>query len=129
MNSNQLINNSYSIEQMTDVFKNSTKTTPAKLQSNTKSFLEVLDSLKSDELVFSKHANERLQSRNIDLSKNQLERLTAGTRRAGEKGIKESLVMVDNLAFIVNVRNNTVITAVNDNEDKIFTNIDGAVIA
>ena len=52
-----------------------------------------------------------------------------GTRRAEEKGIKESLVMVDNLAFIVNVRNNTVITAVNEKEDKVFTNIDGAVIA
>jgi hypothetical protein len=36
--------------------------------------------------------------------------------------------MVDNLAFIVNVKNNTVITAVKDGEDKVFTNIDGAVI-
>ena len=68
-------------------------------------------------------------SRNIDLSEVQLERLQNGTRRAEEKGIKESLVMVDNLAFIVNVRNNTVITAVNEKEDKVFTNIDGAVIA
>jgi len=38
------------------------------------------------------------------------------------------LVMVDDLAFIVNVKNNTVITAVNDMTDSIFTNIDGAVI-
>ena len=63
------------------------------------------------------------------LPDSQLERLQNGTRRAEEKGIKESLVMVDNLAFIVNVRNNTVITAVNEKEDKVFTNIDGAVIA
>lgn len=129
MNSNQLKTNNYSIEQMTELVKNSQKTTAAKLQGNSKSFLEILDSVKSEQLVFSKHANERLQSRNIDLSEEQLERLQTGTRRAGEKGIKESLVMVDNLAFIVNVRNNTVITAVNDNEDKVFTNIDGAVIA
>jgi flagellar operon protein len=82
----------------------------------------------TSELKFSKHANERLASRNIDLTDNQLERLEMGAKRAGEKGINESLVMVDNLAFIVNVKNNTVITAVNDGEDKIFTNIDGAVI-
>ena len=80
------------------------------------------------ELKFSKHANERLASRNIDLTDNQLERLEIGAKKAGEKGINESLVMVDNLAFIINVKNNTVITAVNDGEDKVFTNIDGAVI-
>lgn len=79
-------------------------------------------------LKFSKHANERLISRNIDLSKEQLTRLENGTNRAREKGIKESLIMVDNLAFIVNVKNNTVITAVDETEGNIFTNIDGAVI-
>ncbi len=131
MNPNQLINNNFSsIEQINDLMRNNKQTanTP-KLETGSKSFSEVLDSVRKSELVFSKHANERLQSRNIDLSKDQLERLQTGTKRAGEKGIKESLVMVDNLAFIVNIRNNTVITAVNDNEDKIFTNIDGAVIA
>ena len=81
------------------------------------------------ELKFSKHANERLAKRNIDLSKEQVARLENGTNKAREKGIKESLVMVDNLAFIVNVKNNTVITAVNDTEDAVFTNIDGAVIS
>lgn len=128
----QLINGGYSsIEQMTELVRNNGS---AKIQNQnrvpaTKSFREVLDSVKSNELVFSKHANERLLSRKIDLSDSQLERLQNGTRRAEEKGIKESLVVVDNLAFIVNVRNNTVITAVNEKDDKIFTNIDGAVIA
>lgn len=134
----QLINGGYSsIEQMTELVRNNR---PAKVQNQNqvsgaksfrevKSFSQVLDSVKNNELVFSKHANERLLSRNIDLSDSQLERLQNGTRRAEEKGIKESLVVVDNLAFIVNVRNNTVITAVNEKDDKIFTNIDGAVIA
>ena len=79
-------------------------------------------------LKFSKHANERLASRNIDLTKEQLKRLETGAKKASEKGINESLVLVDNLAFIVNIKNNTVITAVNDGEDKVFTNIDGAVV-
>lgn len=131
MNPNQLINNNFSsIEQINDLMRNNKQTAnTVKLETGSKSFSEVLDSVRKSELVFSKHANERLQSRNIDLSQDQLERLQTGTKRAGEKGIKESLVMVDNLAFIVNIRNNTVVTAVNDNEDKIFTNIDGAVIA
>ncbi len=82
----------------------------------------------ASELKFSKHANERLASRHIDLTDDQYRRLETGAKRAYEKGIKESLVMVDNLAFIVNIKNNTVITAVNEGEEKIFTNIDGAVI-
>ena len=128
----QLINGGYSsIEQMTELVRQGSSN---KLQSQnritgSKSFHEILDSVRSNELVFSKHANERLLSRNIDLSDSQLQRLQNGTRRAEEKGIRESLVVVDNLAFIVNVRNNTVITAVNEKDDKIFTNIDGAVIA
>lgn len=80
------------------------------------------------ELKFSKHANERLLSRKIDLSESQLERLEMGAKKASEKGINESLVMVDDLAFIVNIKSSTVVTAVNDSEDKVFTNIDGAVI-
>jgi len=84
---------------------------------------------KSAFLRFSKHANERLLSRNIDLTNEQVERLNAGARMAGEKGIRESLIMVDDLAFIVSVRNNMVITAVGDEDDRIFTNIDGAVIS
>ena len=82
------------------------------------------------EIRFSKHASNRLADRNLTLSDNQLSRLTEGLRRAGEKGIKESLVMVDQLAFIVNVPSNTVITAMDQTQarENVFTNIDGAVI-
>lgn len=84
---------------------------------------------KYSELRFSKHAKERLADRKIALSAEQIQRLEQGTNKAREKGIQESLVMVDDLAFIVNIRNNTVITAVNDTKDSVFTNIDGAVIS
>ena len=82
------------------------------------------------EIRFSKHASNRLADRNLILSDNQLSRLTEGLRKAGEKGIKESLVMVDQLAFIVNVPSNTVITAMDQPQarENVFTNIDGAVI-
>lgn len=122
-----------SIEQMTgQLLKNKSVNTNQLSKENSLSFSEVLkstqDSVETGFLKFSKHANERLASRNIDLSETQLERLESGAKKAQEKGINESLVMVDNIAFIVNVKNNTVVTAVNDSDDKIFTNIDGAVI-
>lgn len=84
----------------------------------------------STELRFSKHAANRLADRKLTLSDDQLNRLTEGAKKAGEKGIKESLVMVDQLAFIVNVPNNTVITAMDQTQanENVFTNIDGAVI-
>lgn len=123
-------NNYSSIEQMSGNFINTKRTGITKALDKKLSFQEVLEAKQSTdtELKFSKHANERLLSRNIDLSEQQLERLTLGTKKAWEKGINESLVMIDDIAFIVNIKNNTVITAVNDGDDKIFTNIDGAVI-
>ena len=68
--------------------------------------------------------------RNIEMTDEQLERLNEGAVKAGQKGINESLVIVDQLAFIVNVPNNTVITAMDQTEtdENVFTNIDGAVI-
>ena len=122
----------YSIEQMRGQFLN----TGAAAEQNKsvgkgQSFAEILEQKKlaeKGELKFSKHASERLNSRNIDLSEAQKERLSQAVQAAEAKGIKESLVMMDNLAFIVNVKNNTVITAVAGGEEKIFSNIDGAVV-
>ncbi|MCR5331687.1 MAG: flagellar protein [Lachnospiraceae bacterium] len=127
-----IINTFPSIQQMTDKIgrQNETKNQEA-FRIQGRSFEEILNSRVSEDagLKFSKHANMRMQSRSIDLSDDQRERLESGAMRAGAKGIRESLVMVDDLAFIVNTSNKTVITAIGEGEDKIFTNIDGAVIA
>ena len=82
------------------------------------------------EVKFSKHAVNRLVDRNIELTSEQVERLNLGAAKAGAKGINESLVIVDSLAFIVNVPNHTVITAMDraETDENVFTNIDGAVI-
>lgn len=127
----RLQKNYTSIETMRGrLLQNSPKTDDSKTPEL--SFQDILSSKKEqavDNLKFSKHANERLATRNINLSAEQIERLENGLTKAREKGIRESLVMVDDLAFIVNVRSNTVITAVGDKTDSIFTNIDGAVIS
>ena len=121
----------YSIEQMRGQFLNQGAATENVSIGKGQSFAEILEQKKlaeRGELKFSKHASERLVSRNIDLSESQKERLNHAVKAAEAKGIKESLVMMDNLAFIVNVKNNTVITAVAGGEEKIFSNIDGAVV-
>lgn len=90
-----------------------------------KSFTEVLHQVK-----FSKHATERLNTRDIKLSEPDLERLGRGVGLAREKGIKQTLIMMDNRVFIASVTNNTIITASTDDKlkENVFTNIDGAVI-
>lgn len=129
---NPISKNFTSIEQVTKQYLNPLTSTETKVDVNQgKSFREILAQNvqgTNGELKFSKHASERLQSRNIDLTTAQLNRLESGAKMASEKGIRESLVMVDNMAFIVNVKSNTVVTAVNDADDRVFTNIDGAVI-
>lgn len=79
---------------------------------------------------FSKHAAQRIATRSIDLSNGRMERLNEGIRLAQEKNIEDALIMVDNAAFVVNAKSQTVITAVGttDMKGKAFTNIQGAVI-
>ncbi|MDE6357279.1 MAG: flagellar protein, partial [Eubacteriales bacterium] len=48
--------------------------------------------------------------------------------KAKEKGINGSLVLVDNIALVVNVKKNIVITAIQNDNEKVYSNIDGAVI-
>ena len=131
---NQLSKTNFSsIEQVTGQFLKTGSTSVKQTKTGRASFndllLEQQALAKQEPLKFSKHANERLECRKIDLSQAQLNRLETGVKKAWEKGIHESLVMIDDIAFIVNTKNNTVITAVNDSEEKVFTNIDGAVIA
>ncbi|MEA4848898.1 MAG: TIGR02530 family flagellar biosynthesis protein [Clostridiaceae bacterium] len=85
---------------------------------------------RQSEVKFSKHAAERLQKRNIELTKDDLSKLNEAVNKAAEKGIKETLIIMGNSAFIANVKNRMIITAAaEDNlKDNVFTNIDGAVI-
>lgn len=129
-------NSFLSIEQLTDRYLTGARQNQDAQNAKGLSFQEILQSReaeqssRSETLKFSRHAANRLAERNIELSDTQMERLEGGVDRAGGKGIKDSLVIVDDLAFIVNVPNKTVVTAMDSTatEDKIFTNINGAVI-
>jgi flagellar operon protein len=94
------------------------------------SFAEVLNK-ETSRIQFSRHALQRLERRGIQLDQPTLARLSEGVSRAAQKGARESVVFIDGTAFVVSVRNNTVITAVDREHmrEHVFTNIDSAVIA
>ncbi len=81
------------------------------------------------EVKFSAHALQRLESRNISLSTDVVNRLNKAVELAQQKGARESLVLVNSIAFIVNIPNKTVVTAVQQEANQVFTNIDSALIA
>jgi flagellar operon protein len=127
---NRIGNQFSTIEQVTNQYFNTGSVNVNNAaQASDISFADVLKE-KQTTVRFSKHAAQRLESRNINLSDEQSTRLENGINQASDKGINESLVLVDSLAFIVNVPNRTVVTAMDQTETQsnIFTNIDGAVI-
>ncbi len=80
---------------------------------------------------FSAHASDRLASRNIVLTQHHISKLNQAVQTMAQKGGKEGLVVMDNLAMIVNVKNKIVVTAVEKSPQemgKVFTNIDSAFI-
>ncbi|MGI6576338.1 MAG: TIGR02530 family flagellar biosynthesis protein [bacterium] len=85
---------------------------------------------KEQALKFSHHAQQRIQARNIRVTVQELEKLQKALHRAESKGARESLILIDDVAFVVSVKNKTVITAIDGEnlQDHIFTNIDSAVI-
>lgn len=81
-------------------------------------------------LRFSAHAQQRLEARGIELSDSDLDRLRDAVNQADAKGSRESLVLMDDLAAIVSVRNRTVVTVMDAKSSKegVFTNIDSAIV-
>lgn len=94
-----------------------------------KSFSQVLQSQISG-LTFSKHALQRMDARQIEVSPQLMSQMNDAVEKARSKGVKDALILNGGTAFIVNVPSSTVVTTMNGGEMKesIFTNIDGAVI-
>ncbi len=98
--------------------------------AGTASFREVFEGLRQQEagVTFSRHAASRLEQRNIRLSESSLHRLNEGVRIAREKGMNDTLIIVDDSAFVVNAGSNRVITSLSELRGRAITNIDGTVI-
>ena len=95
-----------------------------------KSFKEIFEA-EIQQLKFSKHAQERLESRNMQLTENDKVQLGKAVHLAEQKGARDSLVFLKDMAFIVNVKNRTVVTAIDSEHlrENVFTNIDSAIVA
>lgn len=95
------------------------------------SFSDILQSqLATSKVEFSKHATARVVERNIPISPANLQRLNSGVELARQKGLNDTLILIDTTAYLVSVKNSKVITTVSGDEltGNVFTNIDGTVI-
>ncbi|KZE76936.1 TIGR02530 family flagellar biosynthesis protein [Paenibacillus jamilae] len=86
--------------------------------------------LQEQVLKLSNHAARRLEQRGIELKSDQMAKINSAVDKAAAKGAKESLILMQDMALIVNVPNRTVVTAMDKQsmEDNVFTQIDSAVI-
>jgi len=102
-----------------------------KQQDGVKSHFDEIFSKEISKVKLSKHAQQRLESRDINLSENEMNRINTAVQQAEAKGAKDSLVMMDDTAFVVNIPNRTVITAMSlaSSNENVFTNIDSVVFA
>jgi flagellar operon protein len=91
-------------------------------------FSDILEKKISEDnsVRFSSHASKRLVERNMQVGEDHLQRLENGMSRVKEKGAKSSLFLMDEMAFVVSVKNQTVFTAVDGEaaRRKFFTNLD-----
>jgi flagellar operon protein len=84
----------------------------------------------TSKLVVSKHAQERLKQRNIQISNEDWKKIEEKVSEAGKLGVTDSLVLLPDAALIISAKNKTVITALNREEaaSQIFTNINGTIV-
>lgn len=109
-----------------------------KLKSGTESlnqvvpqeFAEVTKSQTQNPVKFSNHAIERMSTRGINFSQVDLERINQAVDKAAAKGAKDSLILMNDSALIVSVKNKTIVTVMDKAQlkENVFTNIDSTVV-
>lgn len=84
----------------------------------------------TSKLKFSNHAIERMQSRGIRFTGEDMKKLDSAVEKAAQKGSKDTLVLINDAALIVNIKNRTVVTAMDKSlmKENVFTNIDSTVV-
>lgn len=109
--------------------KTKAQATP-QLKPGQASFGDVLSQIGNKELKFSKHALDRLNSRQIELTPQEISKISDAVDKAEAKGVKEALILMNDKVFIASVKSKTIITASTEEQLKnnVFTQIDGAVI-
>jgi len=80
-------------------------------------------------IKFSKHSIDRIRFRKIEITPEHLTRLADGIEKLKKKGVKEGVVVMDDLIAVVGVKEGTVITLKTPpfKRDGVFSQIDGVV--
>ena len=96
----------------------------------TNDFQKILESSikEKDQVKISNHAQKRLLERDIKLQQTDMNLINKAMDDLKEKGAKESLMIYKDMAFIASVDNRTIITAMQNQEVDIVTNIDSTII-
>lgn len=118
---------SYHIHPLQQHYQHLKATQPKPKQQQT-SFKDVFSEVK--DLKVSKHAKQRLLERNIHINDAQWQLVKEKMQEAKQKGVTDSLVLMNHAALLVSTKNNTIVTAMNREEatTKIFTNINGTIV-
>lgn len=101
---------------------------PPKQKKTSITFREVLN--EQHPLKISKHASERIRERNIDIPEKLWHTIGEKVNEARQKGVTDSLVVLNNATLLISAKNNTVVTAMDrgENDSRIFTNINGTIL-
>lgn len=105
------------------------KTKKEDLFSDFKGLLQKnLDS--KSEVKISTHALKRLKERKLNMDNKEFNKIKKAIKELRAKGGKDSLVITDKAAYIIDVKNNTVVTAIDKGSinNNIFTKIDSVKV-
>ena len=107
------------------------ETTYPSVSNEKASFKQVFEKelRRSEGIQFSHHASQRMSERGMNLTPDLMSKMNNAVNQAAAKGSKQSLVLIQNAAYIVNVPSRTVITALNDpfKQGHVFTAIDSTI--
>ena len=95
---------------------------------STKQFKDVLNDVQ--QVKISKHAQQRIKERNIQIDQKQWQAIGEKMSEARQKGVTDSLVVMENAALLVSTKNHTIVTAMGREEatSRVFTNINGTIL-
>ena len=81
-------------------------------------------------LKFSSHAIERMRTRGISYTPEQMKHIENAVSKAQQKGARSTLLLAGDTAMIVNPENRTVVTVMDKSalKENVFTNIDSTVV-
>ncbi len=113
------------------ILLNHTNTSPRPTKNNPQA-LGAFNSVFKQELAnitISKHAQQRIENRGIPIDEPTLGKISEAMDKLSQKGGKDSLVFIDEVAYIVNPQKKIIITAVDKSnlQENVFTGIDSAI--